>query len=107
SQIDLMPTLFALIGMEYDSSFYGTDILAPDYRERAFLATYEDLGYLEDGILTVLSPVRRVEQYRVVPTDANPYNTEPLADPDSAMIRRAIYHYQTSSEWYSPENVQK
>lgn len=102
SQIDLMPTVFALIGFDYDSYFYGTNILAPDFTERAFLATYEDLGYLEDGVLTVLSPVRRVEQFRVVPTDENPYNTEPVAAVDSTLVNRAVALYQTSAAWYHP-----
>lgn len=103
SQIDLMPTLFALLGFEYDSYFFGCNILAPDFRERAFLATYEDLGYLENGILTVLSPVRRVEQFRVTPSADNPYRTEPLALPDSTLINRAVALYQTSSVWYHPD----
>lgn len=61
SQIDLMPTLFSLLGMDYDSWFYGRDILADDFRERAFVATYQDLGYLEGDRFTVLSPVDRAE----------------------------------------------
>lgn len=103
SQIDLMPTVFALIGFDYDSYFYGANILAPDFTERAFLATYEDLGYLENGILTVLSPVRRVEQFRVVPTKENPYNTEPLVTMDTILVNRAIALYQTSATWYHPD----
>lgn len=103
SQIDLMPTLFALLGMEYDSYFFGDNILSPDFTERAFLATYEDLGYLENGVLTVLSPVRRVEQFRVVPTEENPYATVPLSEPDEELINRAVALYQTSAEWYHPE----
>lgn len=103
SQIDLMPTVFALLGMDYDSYFYGENILSPDFKERAFLATYEDLGYLENGILTVLSPVKRVEQFQVVPTEENPYNTEPLAEADSTLINRATALYQTSARWYHPD----
>lgn len=99
SQIDIMPTLFALLGMEYDSYFYGRDILADDFRERAFIATYQDLGYLDGDIFTVLSPVGRAAQYRVVPTEKDPYNVEPLAEPDERMLRRAIAFYQTSGKW--------
>lgn len=58
SQIDLMPTIFSLLHFSYDSKFYGRDILAPDYNQRAFMATYQDLGYYSDDVLTVLSPVR-------------------------------------------------
>ena len=73
SQIDLMPTLFSLLGMDYDSWFYGRDILADDFRERAFVATYQDLGYLEGDRFTVLSPVDRAEQFLLRPTDDDPY----------------------------------
>lgn len=99
SQIDLMPTVFALIGLDYDSYFYGANILSPHFTERAFLATYENMGYLQDGLLTVLSPVRRVEQFRVKPTDDNPYNIEPANEIDSALVRRAVAFYQTSTAW--------
>ncbi len=107
SQIDLMPTLFALMGMDYDSYFYGQNILSPDFTERAFLATYEDLGYLENGILTVLSPVRRTEQFRVTPTPENPYATTPLEATDSTLIYRATALYQTSARWYHPSRQKR
>lgn len=99
SQIDLMPTLFALLGMRYDSHFYGSDIFDEEYASRAFIATYQDLGYLEGDIFTVLSPVRRVEQYRLEPTPEDPFNMVPLEDPAEEQIDRAIYYYQTSSAW--------
>ena len=99
SQIDLMPTLFALLGMEYDSHLYGKNILADDFRERAFIATYQDLGYLDGDTFTVLSPVCRVTQYRVVPTDDDPYNVVPLDTVDEEMLHRAISYYQTSGMW--------
>lgn len=67
-----MPTLFSLLGLGYDSRFYGRDVLSDDYEPRAFIATYQDLGYLEDDIFTVLSPVERFEQFRLAPTAANP-----------------------------------
>jgi len=99
SQIDLVPTLLALLGMDYDAGFYGRDILADDFRERAFIATYENLGYLDGEVFTVLSPVCRVSQYRVVPTEQDPYHVEPLAEPDTVNLHRAIGFYQTAGEW--------
>lgn len=98
SQIDLIPTLFALLGMSYEAPFYGKDILADDFRERAFIATYQDLGYLEGEIFTVLSPVRRMEQYRRTPTAENPYAVERLTTVDDRQRQRAIAFYQSSSE---------
>lgn len=102
SQIDLMPTLFALLGLGYESAFYGKNIMAEDYEPRAFLATYENLGYLVSDTLTVLSPGRRVEQSSIRPTTDNPLNTEPVEQIDSAFADRAAAYYQTSAEWYAP-----
>lgn len=99
SQIDLMPTLFSILGLEYDSRFYGRDVLSEDYTPRAFIATYQDLGYLEGDIFTVLSPVNRCEQFRMTPTAENPFDMEPLQQSDDRMIERAVAFYQTSSEW--------
>ena len=99
SQIDLMPTLFSLLGMDYDSWFYGRDILADDFRERAFVATYQDLGYLEEGRFTVLSPIERAEQFLLRPTADDPYAMERTDAIDSVHLDRAVSFYQTSSQW--------
>ena len=65
SQIDIVPTLLALLNYSGTTTFAGQDVLSPDYRPRAMMATYQDLGYIEDNVLTVLSPVRKVVQYKV------------------------------------------
>lgn len=99
SQIDLMPTLLSLLGMRYDSHFFGRSVLDEAYVNRAFIATYQDLGYLENDTFTILSPVRRFEQYRLNPSAENPYQIEPIGHTDSAHLDRAIYYYQTSGAW--------
>ncbi|MCD8276158.1 MAG: LTA synthase family protein, partial [Alistipes sp.] len=99
SQIDLMPTLFSLLNMSYDSHFFGRSIYDEQYVNRAFIATYQDLGYLEGDVFTILSPVRRFEQYRVVPTAENPHNLEPIEEKNQEQVTRAVGYYQTSSEW--------
>lgn len=99
SQIDLIPTLLSLLNMDYDSHFYGRSIFDPGYINRAFIATYQDLGYLEGDTFTILSPVRRYEQYRVVPTKANPHHLEPAEETDTTLVDRAVYYYQTSCKW--------
>ena len=93
SQIDVMPTVLALLCERTKASFAGSDILSPDYRQRAFMATYQDLGYIENGRLTVLSPVRRVTQFRVLP-DADGHREEPVSQPDEQQVRRAKAFYQ-------------
>ena len=100
SQIDLMPTLFSLLGMSYESRFFGRNALDAAYTPRAFIATYQDLGYLERDTLTVLSPVCRVEQYAVAPAENDPYNLVRVSgDPSRELVDRAIGFYQTSSSW--------
>lgn len=95
SQIDVMPTLFGLLHFSYESQFYGQDIYKPQYSERAFIATYQNLGYLENNILTVLSPNRKVEQFQVKKVDQT-YRMQPKTDLDKKLVNKAIANYQLS-----------
>ena len=63
------------------------------------MATYQDLGYLEEGRFTVLSPVDRTEQFLLRPTADDPYAMERTEMIDSTHLDRAISLYQTSSQW--------
>lgn len=98
SQIDLMPTLLDLLGIGYEAPFYGRSVFDPAYAERAFVATYQDLGYIERDVLTILSPVRRVEQYDIRPTAGEPHRTELRHRIDSAMLDHAVAYYQSAAE---------
>lgn len=95
SQIDLMPTLLRLLHWSYDSAFYGQDILDPDYKERAFMATYQDLGYYSNGILTVMSPVRVVKQFDVLRHDGWHFDELLRPDRNEDHLREAIAFYET------------
>ena len=95
SQIDLMPTIFSLLHFSYDSKFYGQNILAPDYNQRAFMATYQDLGYYSDDVLTVLSPVRRIRQFDVRVTGPWSHTETPKETPADSLVREAQAFYQT------------
>lgn len=60
SQIDLVPTVLGLLNLNYTSLFLGYDIFkTPVGNERAFISTYQDLGYIKDGKLTILSPQQK------------------------------------------------
>ena len=101
SQIDVMPTLFNLLGFSYDSRFYGQDVLSDDFRERAFMATYQDLGYYADSVLTVLSPVRQVRQFAVEQTGRSNF-TETLIEDEVAekQLRETQAVYQVINTEY-------
>ena len=100
SQIDLMPTLFNLLGFSYDSRFYGQDVLSDSFRERAFMATYQDLGYYADSVLTVLSPVRMVRQFSVAREGRIGYTETLMEQEDARLLREAQALYQTVNEDY-------
>ena len=95
SQIDIAPTVLGLLGMDYDSRFYGVDIFQlPPGRERAFIGTYQLLGYLRDDKLVQLSPHRKVDTLR--PAYARDV-AQPELPEDPALTLQAIAYYQTAA----------
>lgn len=94
SQIDVMPTLLSLLKLRCTVSFTGQDILAPTYHPRTFMATYQDLGYLEGNRLTVLSPVRNIRQYIVRPLHDGTFEEQPTKQMNQELVRKAQAYYQ-------------
>ncbi len=65
SQIDLAPTLLGLLNMPYTSRFFGFDIFkTPTLRDRVFISTYQNLGYIRNGQLVILSPQKKIATYQ-------------------------------------------
>ena len=64
------------------------------------MATYQDLGYYADGVLTVLSPVRRIQQFDVVRHDGWQYEENPREEPSGAVLQEAQAFYQTANLAY-------
>lgn len=98
-QIDVGPTLLGLLGMDYRSHFYGVDAFqrAPG-QERAFIGTYQRLGYVRHGQLVELSPHRRIDAVRPTWDSDRPQPQVPL---DSKLAIQAISYYQTASYRFS------
>ena len=66
SQIDVAPTILALLNWNYESKFFGKDILKMKPEdERAFIANYQKLGYIKNDELTILSPQQKVTSYKI------------------------------------------
>jgi len=66
SQIDVAPTVLGLMNMSYDTDFMGRDVLkGAASSSRAFISTYQKLGYLTDDQLLVLGPRKYAAQYGV------------------------------------------
>ncbi len=94
SQIDLPPTVLGLMGWAYDSRFYGKDILRlqPE-SERAIIATYQKLGYLNAGKMALLEPVRRRRAFNRLLSQGDQL---PLSEEED-IVNDAIATYQTAS----------
>jgi len=74
SQVDIIPTIFSLLNWSYESRFYGQDILADDFDERALVGTYQLLGLFKNNLLTLLSPGEKIQSYE--PTQSNIFDTK-------------------------------
>ena len=62
SQIDVAPTVLALLDVSYTSRFFGQDILTEGQKhQRAFMSNYLTVGYMQDGRIVELSPKRAVK----------------------------------------------
>jgi phosphoglycerol transferase MdoB-like AlkP superfamily enzyme len=94
SQIDVAPTVLGLLEFSYVSRFFGQDILTEGRsHQRAVMANYQTVGYLENGMLVELRPQRRV---RVVDAETG----KELASSESTrhFTDEAIGYYQGASD---------
>ena len=115
SQIDIMPTLFGILNFNYTSKFYGQDIFSADYKPRAFVATYQDLGLIKDNVLTIISPVKKVKQFQLTPqpnAKLKPgfqlfYDEKPMTTLREDLVNETISFYQTSAYLLKNKKYQK
>lgn len=92
-QVDIAPTVLGLLGMDYDSRFYGVDVFekAPD---RAFVGTYQLLGFLRDDRLVQLAPHRHVASLQ---PSMRSDQAQPAIGNDAATTLEAVSFYQTAA----------
>ena len=104
SQIDTAPTVLGLLNLPYLSRFIGADVLRAGYRPRAFISNYQKVAVLhEDGLLTVLKPVRQTAQFRA---DLATGALTPLTAPDAAAAEEAKILYQGADELFNHGGLQ-
>jgi phosphoglycerol transferase MdoB-like AlkP superfamily enzyme len=115
SQIDLMPTVMGMLHFSYESKFYGQDVFSPDYKPRAFVATYQDLGLIKDNVLTLISPVKKVKQYQLIqekkiglkPEFEIHYKEQPMAKLNPDLVNETIAYYQTAAHLLKAKKLNK
>ncbi|MES1218611.1 MAG: LTA synthase family protein, partial [Bacteroidota bacterium] len=93
AQIDIPPTILGMLNVHYTSRFFGQDIFnTPAEKQRAFISTYQGLGFLQNNDLIVQSPVRKIKAYQVDSSG----NTIEIAGNDS-LKNNAIAWYQVAA----------
>lgn len=112
SQIDLMPTVFGLLNFSYESKFLGQDVFSDSYVPRAYIATYENLGYIRDQQLTIISAGKKIEQYTLQMEKSNwpdqyniNYKEILTKNQNRKLIDKTIAAYETTSYWLKHKNL--
>jgi len=96
SQIDIAPTILAMLNVDYRSMAFGVDALAPTHPSRALIGNYEYLGYYDGHDLTILQPRQRIERYRYDPERARAISV----DPNDAGAEKVRAYYQVAAETF-------
>ena len=104
SLIDVAPTLLALLNVPYTSRFFGQDILTEGRtNQRAFMANYLTVGYLEDDLIVELLPQKNI---RVV--QAANGATIPMDDKNAQhFVEKAISYYQLAAKYIEDTTTAK
>jgi phosphoglycerol transferase MdoB-like AlkP superfamily enzyme len=107
SQIDVMPTMFGLLGWSHESLGYGHDLLAPSAAGRpgrAFVSNYQKLGLLSPDGIAILGPNRKSDAY------ACDLKTGDLSQPcqsAGSLIHDAAVFYQSASWLFESGRLRK
>ena len=98
SQIDLPPTLLGLLGISYDSFFFGKDILKlPTSEGRAFIANYQNLGLFDGKQMAILEPRKVIRKQTGLQTGNIVETAATLKDP---LVQRNVSYYQGAANAY-------
>ena len=115
SQIDVMPTLFGILNFHYQSKFFGQDVLRKDYKPRALIATYQNLGLIKDNVLTIISPNQHVKQFSLK-LQNNPklssnfqlfYEENLMKQQQTNLVNETISYYQIASNVLKNKKYEK
>jgi len=102
SQIDIFPTLFALLNWDYTSNLFGVNILEMQPEdERAFIGNYRKLGLLKKDSLMVLGDQKTTTQYKW-----NKETNELLPQPiNLSFLEETTAYYQVADYLYHHEGL--
>jgi phosphoglycerol transferase MdoB-like AlkP superfamily enzyme len=91
SQIDLLPTLLSLMGVDSRHPAIGHDLTLPQYAHgggRAQLQFHDIQGWMVPGTVVVMQPNLPIQSYSYEPGS----NLQPLLEADAELERQALAH---------------
>jgi phosphoglycerol transferase MdoB-like AlkP superfamily enzyme len=107
SQIDVAPTILGLLNVSYRKNrFYGHDIfrISPG-EERAFISTYQSLGFIERDSMVILDPKRSPQ---VLVKNNRDFEKISVDHADKLkIVREAIAWYQSASNNFFNGNMRE
>ena len=92
SQIDLWPTLFSIFHWDYESDFFGKNVLDPKFEERALMGTYRKLVLMKKEKVMILSDQKKQAFYTWNKND-NSLKSIPM---NKSFLEETISWYQTA-----------
>ncbi len=92
SQIDLFPTLFSIFQWNYESDFFGKNVLDPKFEQRSLLGTYRKLVLMKRDKLMILSDQKKQAFYSWNKED----NSLNSLEMNPIFLRETIAWYQTA-----------
>ena len=97
SQIDIYPTLFSMLNWNYNSNLFGKNVLSikPE-DERAFVSTYQKLGYLKGNRFAILNSKKDATTYRYNAKD----QSQTIMPADIELLNETIAWYQSANFLY-------
>jgi phosphoglycerol transferase MdoB-like AlkP superfamily enzyme len=91
SQMDYAPTLLGLLGWTYPSRFFGHDVRRVQAADaHALIGTYQKVGYIQDGTMTVLAP-KQIKTFYDVAEDSS---LRPRSALSAEQENEAMSYYQ-------------
>lgn len=99
SQMDIAPTILDVLGIDYESEFFGRSLLAtPPDEQRVLMSHNRDVSLLRDTLIAVLGIEGNRSLWHV---DPDTYQFRPTESPrDSSLVTDAISIYMTAYDMY-------
>jgi len=97
SQIDVAPTILGLLNMDYNSWFFGQDILKTHKNKIALIGNYQYLGLYQDKTLSILKPKKETEQHNKLKNELINERNQDSDIIDNHLLDKTISYYQTAA----------